>query len=240
MTSIINKYKNLIYKIAIKIRGCNNRIDFNDLIQSGYEALIRAEKLYDKTKGIKEITYYTTAIKRRMYQEFNSITQPIKISRYITDRNKYLFEARKRYNSEEDIINYIKDNTCLSDSAINTMINQDTISKTLAMTNIVENKIIDNSYNIDDKIDRELKIKLIRHCFKFLTKQEKEVLYYHLFINKPLSLDEIAKLLNTTKTTVLGRYKLGIKHLRKRITSKLEGGTKQNGLQQLRKQTVQQ
>ena len=67
---IIQKYKLLVYKIANKIYKRDDGIEYDDLLQAGFEVLLKTYPQYNKDKG-SIINYLTVVITRSIREEYN-------------------------------------------------------------------------------------------------------------------------------------------------------------------------
>ena len=77
---IINKYKNLVYKLARRLD--NGKAQFDDLVQAGFMGLLNACNNFDFTKNNDFISYASKYIVSEMKKE-NRKSSPYKVSDYL-------------------------------------------------------------------------------------------------------------------------------------------------------------
>lgn len=77
---IINKYKNLVYKLARRLD--NGKAQFDDLVQAGFMGLLNACNNFDFTKNNDFISYASKYIVSEMKKE-NRKSNPYKVSDYL-------------------------------------------------------------------------------------------------------------------------------------------------------------
>lgn len=217
---IIQKYSRLIYKIANRVYGSNTNLEYEDLIQSGYEALLRAYKQFDKNKNYKEITYFYPIIIRAIRDEQNRQEQMVRISRSITDYAGYLYKAKLKYNDDEQIINYIKSNTNLTDNQINTLLNYKNISTKKDLSEYKMSLIEADSVDLDSKIDIEKMMRLIDSQLKHLPINQRLIIELKYFGG--YEYEDIAKLINKRVENVWALHYVAIKSLRKIMLGKVK------------------
>lgn len=77
---IINKYKNLVYKLARRLD--NGKAQFDDLVQAGFMGLLNACNNFDFTKNNDFISYASKYIVSEIKKE-NRKSNPYKVSDYL-------------------------------------------------------------------------------------------------------------------------------------------------------------
>lgn len=217
---IIKTYKHLIYKIVNKIYRQIDGDIYDDLIQAGYEALLKAYKSYNKNKGSLS-NYLFISLTRKIRQEYNNQKNIITIPRHVMDYASYLYKAKAMFNSKQEVINYLVDNSNLTLGRANTL--YDYIIKGQPL--ILDSNILDTfnkQYNdLDLNIDTERMITLVKYHIQFLTSREQQIIRLH-YIDNHLSFTNIAKILNIKESLCWNTHHIAIRRLRKRVLSKLK------------------
>lgn len=217
---IIQKYKLLIYKIANKIYRTADGISYEDLIQSGYEGLLKAYPAYDKSKG-SITTYLTRVLSRAIREEYNNQKNIITIPRNVMDYANHLYKATKLYNNKEEIINYIINNSNLTIGRAISLYNHSEIGQPIRLDEVILDTFNKYYSNLDNELDKQRLLNIIRECIKYLTEREQQIINLH-YLEDDLSLMEIANRLNISNSICWGTHKRALAKLRKRVLSKLK------------------
>lgn len=222
-TDIIKQYQPMIYKIVNSIYKKIDGDIYNDLIQSGYEALLNAINKYDSNKA-SLTTYLYTSVKRAMYRERNRQVSVVHCPINIKDYLPYLYRAERMYSDEDDIKAYIKKHASLTADRINQLLTCKKIEKSFSLDIPTANEYLRYNSCIDIFLDsKRLFTSLLKS--NMLTNNEKYFLKrYYL---DDMSTSTIAKELNITPKKVSNiRYRL-ISKLRTKLKKGFNYGLQQ-------------
>lgn len=175
---IVNKYKNLVYKIARRLDF--GIAQFDDLVQAGFMGLIKACNKFDFTKQTNFISYASIYIVSEMKRE-NRKVSIYKTSDHITKLKAKIDKIQDQ--SIYDIAKLV--NTTVENVMLAQSINQEVIS-----------------FNDIEETIPSPRLKFIEI---YLTKEEYEI--YHLRVINKYSQKEISKILNISQPSVSRRLK---------------------------------
>ena len=218
---IIQTYKLLVYKIANKIYKRDDGIEYDDLLQAGFEVLLKAYPQYNKDKG-SIINYLTVVITRSIREEYNLQKNIISIPRSVMDYANHYYKARKIFNQDTEILNYLLTNTVLTEHRARTLINHKALAQPIILDDsYLTNYLIDTN-NLDNKLDTIELIKLIISQFKYLDKREQYIIYRKYLFEEDIKLRTIAKELKISEQQCNAIHKRALNRLRNRLSSKLK------------------
>ena len=218
---IIQKYKLLVYKIANKIYKSNDGIEYDDLLQAGFEVLLKAYSQYNKDKG-SIINYLTIVITRSIREEYNLQKNIISIPRGVMDYANHYYKAKRMFNYDTEILNYLLTNTVLTEHRAKTLINYKALAQPIILDDsYLTNYLIDTN-NLDNELDTKELIKLIILQFKYLDKREQYIIYRKYFFEEDVKLRTIAKELNMSEQQCNAIHKRALSKLKNRLSSKLK------------------
>ena len=217
------RYKKIINKLAGKVYKQGSSLDFEDLIQVGYETVLKASRKFKPNGKASLDTYLYRCILRALRQEQNLQQNIISIPRSIMDYAGYLYRAEQLFNDKDRVIRYIIDNTKLSENQADTLYNYKILAQKKYIDSEVMNKLI-RYYNndIDNQIDNERLRKSLEYLTSFLPTNQRVVIELKYFSDKEYSFEDIAKLLGKNIENVWNAHRLAIKQLRKRYKSKFK------------------
>lgn len=222
---LVKDYTKLVYHLCNKIYQQNTNVDIDDLIQTGFETLIVKAKYFDPNKGYKFMSYIYPTLKRAIHREQVKQLQTIRIPTVIMDYLGLLFKAKKIYNNEEDIINYLKEysKNNLTDYTANVLYNSRRLSTTVDIDEYCFDRIPNKSNtDMDNIITNQQSINLIKYCLNFLKPIEQKIIYKKYFSNENITLLSISKELDISLQRCSYLHKIAIKKIRKRVQSKLK------------------
>mgnify|MGYP003306472061 CR=1 FL=1 len=175
---IVNKYKNLVYKLARRLNL--GKVDYDDLVQAGFMGLLAACNNFDFTKNTNFISYATYYIISEIKKENR------KSSIYKT--SDYIQKLKNKINKY--------DNLTIEEIArkVNTSVENVMLVKSLNYEVI--------SFNDIEECYPSPRLNFIE---LILTKEELEV--YKLKVINKYSQKEISKTLNISQSTVSRRLK---------------------------------
>ena len=218
---IIQKYKLLVYKIANKIYKRDDGIEYDDLLQAGFEVLLKTYPQYNKDKG-SIINYLTVVITRSIREEYNLQKNIISIPRSVMDYANHYYIAKRLYNDDKEILNYLINNTVLTKHRAKTLINYKTLAQPIILDDGYLTSYLIDSNNLDNELDTNKLIKLIISQFKYLDKRERYIIYRKYLFEEDITLRTIAKELNMSEQQCNAIHKRALAKLRKRVLSKLK------------------
>lgn len=218
---IIQKYKLLIYKIANKIYKRDDGIEYDDLLQAGFEVLLKAYPQYNKDKG-SIINYLTIVITRSIREEYNLQKNIISIPRGVMDYANHYYIAKRLYNDDKEILNYLINNTVLTKHRAKTLINHKALAQPIILDDTYLTNYLIDSNNLDNELDTKKLIKLIISQFKYLDKRERYIIYRKYLFEEDIKLRTIAKELNMSEQQCNAIHKRALSKLRNRLSSKLK------------------
>lgn len=222
-TMNLDKYKGIIYNLACRICKEDKQLEFEDLIQSGYEAVIRSYNKFNKNKGTKFSTYIYSSILREMRQEQNRQKNMVRIPRSIMDYAGYLYKAERIYDTEKDIVNYIEKHSNLTLNQAKTLYNYKNISQKKDIDIEVMNNVIGiTALDIDTQIDNQILVKRLEYLTSLLSVNQRIVIELKYFSDKDYSFEDIAKLLNKSTNAIWILHRLGIKNLKRKYNNKFK------------------
>lgn len=201
-----------VVSVAKEFRGYG--LQFGDLINQGNLGLIKAAKRYDVSKGFKFISYAVWWIKQSIWDSINNHLRIVRLppnqlnnlkkldkikeeleQKY--ERNPTLHEVAAALNiSEEEIYKLNK-------------IDQQTITLYDSLSLKEKKHVIDT---VKDNKQEEFDTRMVKESFLFdiynvlksLSPREAEILcmYYGIFVDNPLTLEEISKKYQLTRERV--------------------------------------
>lgn len=219
----LDKYKGIIYNLACRICKQDKQLELEDLVQSGYEAVIRSYKKFDKNKGTKFSTYIYSSILREMRQEQNRQKNMVRIPRSIMDFAGHLYKAEKIYNTEKEIVNYIEKNSNLTLNQAQILYNYKRISQKKDIDiDVIYNITGTTALDIDTQIDNQILVKRLEYLTSFLSVNQRLVIELKYFSDKDYSFEDIAKLLNKSIENIWVLHRSGIQRLKRKYNSKFK------------------
>lgn len=202
---IIKQYRPMIYKIANSIYKKIDGDIYNDLIQSGYEALLNSINKYDNSKA-SLTTYLYTSVKRAMYRERNRQVSVVHYPINLRDYLPYLYKAERLYSNEEDIKAYIKNHSSLTTDRINQLLLCKKDEKSISLDILTANKYLRYNNSIDILLDSKL---LFTSLLKGNMLTDNEKYFLKRYYLDDVSISTIAKELNILPKKVSNiRYRL--------------------------------
>ena len=175
---IVNKYKNLVYKLARRLDY--GSASYDDLVQAGFMGLIKACNKFDFTRQTNFISYASIYIISEMKKENK------KVSIYKT--SDHITKLKAKIDKYQDLtVNEIA-------KRLNTTVENVMLAQSLGQETI--------SFNDIEDIIPSPRLHFIEI---YLTKEEYEI-YYLRVINK-YSQKEISKVLNISQPSVSRRLK---------------------------------
>lgn len=215
---LIKKYKPLIYKVALKIKKDDYRVDVDDLVQVGYETILKLKKK-NINIGNKSILYIQKILTRRLREEQNLQRNIISIPRYITDYISHYYQAKRLYNTTDEIKAYLKDKGMGNRTEV--LMNMDYYAETVDVDEYELNNALPTYTNMDTTIDTKRMITLIEYLLQFIRPiAQKAIRERYLDDNKQVI--QIAKELNISKANCSAMIRANIKKLRRKLQSKLK------------------
>lgn len=195
---IIKQYQPMVYKIANSIYKKIDGDIYNDLIQSGYEALLNSLNKYNSGKG-SLITYLYTSVKRAMYRERNRQVSVVHYPINLRDYLPYLYKAERLYNDDECIKSYIKKHSPLTIDRINQLLLCKKSEKSISLDVLTANKYLKYNNSIDILLDSKL---LFTSLLKGNMLNDNEKYLLKRYYLDDMSISTIAKELNVTSKKI--------------------------------------
>lgn len=215
---LIKKYKPLIYKVALKIKKDDYRLDVDDLVQVGYETILKLKKK-NINIGNKSVLYIQKILTRQLREEQNLQRNIISIPRYITDYISHYYQAKRLYNTTDEIETYLKNKGMGNRTKV--LMNMNYYADTVDVDEYEYNNALPTYMNMDTVIDNKRIITLIEYLLQFIRPiAQKAIRERYLDDNKQVI--QIAKELNISKATCSAMIRASIKKLRRKLQSKLK------------------
>lgn len=207
MEELINSMSNLIYHIARKFT--NDEDMLAELYNQGVLGVYEAYNNYDKKSNVKFSTYSYMYIYGKIYSYYNENNlvatnkDVIKLYKIIIKTRDFLSQELKKEPTIKDISQYLN----VDETTINNVINlyQTPVSIDYEQDEYGINLLSDNNSS---------KILEIRDLLSVLDETEREVIIYKYF--NGFSQSEIAKILNTSQSSISREEKKGIEKMRVR------------------------
>jgi len=207
MTFNYKDYENMIYKIIYMFTKDKNLVE--DLYQQGILGLINAKEHYDKSVGVKFSTFAYRYIFGEIYSYFNKVnhaykvnTNHIKFYKLIKKAKEYLTQEFKREVSTKEIASYLE----VSEDEIVSNINL--MKQGLSINYDYDNQEFKDLIKIEENYDTIA----VSDMLEQLSEDQRKVLEYKYFGG--YSQKEIAKLMNTSQSSVSRLEKNGLTRIR--------------------------
>lgn len=210
METNIKSVENLIYKIAYTFTSDKDLIE--DLFQQGVIGYLKAEKNYNSNSNAKLTTYAKSYIFGEMYSYINGIHKGEKINKdylkmyqLIKKTKDYLYQVMSKEPTVKDIASYLNiEETYISDLLCY-------MSSNLSIDYVYSNEDeYQNYFGTYDNYNLE-----IDEYLSYLNDDERKVIVYK-YING-YSQSEIAKLLNTSQSSVSRSEVRGLERIRNKV-----------------------
>ena len=199
---VLKKYADLIFNRAHKFGRENPRFDFEDLVEEGKVAALRAEKAYNPNLKTSFITYLTTAIDNELRKFIWSNEYDVYVSEHHRrthhetlkqDTKTVRLDMDVEYGASDDGVFRNKDGT---------------------------HQIIPSGVPApEDILIKEESISILREELSNLPDRERKILELRFFENK--ALQEISDELNVPRQTIYAWQKKGMAILSKRVKGRL-------------------
>ena len=210
MSSNIKEVENMIYKIAYTFTSDKNLIE--DLFQQGVIGYLKAQKNYKEDKNAKLTTYAKQYIFGEIYNYINGVYKGeklnkdyIKMYQLVNRTREYLSQVMGKEPTVKEIANYLN----INEEYITDLIFY--MSNNLSIDYVYDNEDeYQNYFGTYDEYNLELDEYLSN-----LTDEERKVIEYK-YING-YSQSEIAKLLNTSQSSVSRSESKGLERIRNKV-----------------------
>jgi len=217
---------NLRFVVSVAKEYRYSNLSFGDLINEGNLGLIEAARKFDEKKGFKFITYAIWWIKQSI---MNAITNQSRVVRLPSNQQNNLNKINR---TREFLEQKFKRSPSMQEVALSLNISLDEINglyninrKSVSIHSSLDNSrknihldIIkdDNNHDIEFKLFKESFLYDIYNMLRLLTSREAEIvcMYYGIFIEKPLRLNEISKKYKLTRERVRQIKETALKKLR--------------------------
>lgn len=204
---------NLRFVISVAKQYQNAGLEFEDLISEGNLGLIKAAKKFDETKGFKFISYAVwwirQSIMKAISEQSRVVYLPLNKVNLITKVNKAVLDLEidlKREPTVDDIATHLEMDKndvedCLKYSSRHLSMDRPINEEGDSIYDIFENT---QSIKPDGKLNDESISYNIKKVLSTLSERESFILEKNFGMNgeTPLSLDEIAEMLNLTKERI--------------------------------------
>ncbi len=226
---------NLRFVVSVAKQYQNQGLTLPDLINEGNLGLIKAAERYDETRGFKFISYAVWWIRQSILQaiaeQSRIVRMPGNMIGALSKINKAFTKLEQDYQREpmpEEIADLLKLQIKIVKEALESsnyhvsadapLIGSDGDKMTLYDT-LINKESPSPDFSL---IKGSLRIEIER-VFKTLPEREAEILryYFGLIGEGPLSIDEIAELLQLSRETVRQLKEKGLKNLKKGHRTKL-------------------
>lgn len=179
---------NIRLAISIAKKYTNSGLSLEDLIQESFLGLIKAVDRFDHTKGFKFSTYACWWIKQSIRQYVASHSGSIKLPSYAKSALWKLQQVKKEYEEEFGVTPSLEEIAELMGSSMSTLqslmdcsatpVNLDSSAyKSDDSTRTMHELLVDNSIeSLDEILDREKLLSVIKLALKDLTPREEVVL----------------------------------------------------------------
>ena len=205
---------NLRFVVSVAKEYRCSGLQFGDLVNEGNLGLIEAANRYDETKGFRFITYAVWWVKQSILQSITNHTRVVRLPANQQNNLKKLTktkEALEQKFNRAPTLQEVASSLDISENEINDIyqFENKSISLNSPLNNTSRNSLLDtmkddNHSDLDKKLVKESFLYDIYNVFKSLTSREAEIvcMYYGIFIEKPLNLEEISKKYKLTRERV--------------------------------------
>lgn len=226
---------NLRFVVSVAKQYQNQGLTLPDLINEGNLGLIKAAERYDETRGFKFISYAVWWIRQSILQAIAEQSRIVRIPLNkigeLSKINKAFTKLEQDYQREpmpEEIADLLKLQIKIVKEALESSNYHISTDAPLRENDGDETTLSDTLINRESTspdlslINGSLRIEIER-VLKTLPEREAEILryYFGLIGESPLSIDEIAELLQLTRERVRQLKEKGLKNLRSLHRSKL-------------------
>ena len=226
---------NLRFVVSVAKQYQNQGLTLPDLINEGNLGLIKAAERYDDTRGFKFISYAVWWIRQSILQAIAEQSRIVRIPLNkigeLSKINKAFTKLEQDYQREpmpEEIADLLKLQIKIVKEALETSNFHISADAPMYESEGDETTLYDTLINKESPspdlslINGSLRIEIER-VLKTLPEREAEILryYFGLIGESPLSIDEIAELLQLTRERVRQLKEIGLKNLKKAHRSKL-------------------
>jgi len=226
---------NLRFVVSVAKQYQNQGLSLPDLINEGNLGLIKAAERYDETRGFKFISYAVWWIRQSILQAIAEQSRIVRIPLNkigeLSKINKAFTKLEQDYQREpmpEEIADLLKLQIKIVKEALETLNYHVSADAPMYESDGDETTLFDTLINTEAHspdllmINNSLKIEIER-ALKTLHEREAEILryYFGLIGESPLSIDEIADLLQLTRERIRQLKEKGLKDLKNAHRSKL-------------------
>jgi len=226
---------NLRFVVSVAKQYQNQGLSLPDLINEGNLGLIKAAERYDETRGFKFISYAVWWIRQSILQAIAEQSRIVRIPLNkigeLSKINKAFTKLEQDYQREpmpEEIADLLKLQIKIVKEALETLNYHVSADAPMYESDGDETTLFDTLINTEAHspdllmINNSLKIEIER-ALKTLPEREAEILryYFGLIGESPLSIDEIADLLQLTRERIRQLKEKGLKDLKNAHRSKL-------------------
>ncbi|WOX79222.1 sigma-70 family RNA polymerase sigma factor [Candidatus Shikimatogenerans bostrichidophilus] len=218
---------NLRFVVSVAKKYQNQGLSLLDLINEGNLGLIKAAIRFDVKRGYKFISYAVWWIKQSILQAIadysKCVRSPTNKIAFLNKINKtFLILEQKLHKTPttKEIANYLSVNVKEVENVLKYSSKPISLDAPLIEgegINLYDVIISKDFPNPDNKINKESFNNDIKKCLNILSKREKNIIIFNcgLFGNKPMTFEEISKLLNLTRERVRQIQINSLKKLRK-------------------------
>ena len=208
---LVKKNLNLVIKIAKTFQG--KGMELIDLIQEGNLALVKAAETFDAGKDYSFSTYATTIITRELIKAVRDEGKTIRIPQYMYDyianfnsATNYLQNKLNREPVIEEVAEYLKISISNATLIYNAQLEMLSLNSIVDEENDIEQiDLIKGEEYVDSVVLSKMMYLDVEKIFNMghLTEKEIFVLTKHLGLDdkKPISLDEISRILGCSRET---------------------------------------
>ncbi|MFI5309621.1 MAG: sigma-70 family RNA polymerase sigma factor [Gemmatimonadales bacterium] len=209
---LLNEHLGLVYFVARKIAGgLTADVQFEELVSAGTLGLMNALESFDPSRGLAFSTYAAPRIRgaaldelrrqdyvprsvRRKTREMNAASEAVgrKVKHQPTDREM----AKQLGVDVETLWRWQAD----VEGAVHISLDRTANTEDSALPSPVEMLCVDTSDDIEEKINLDQEVGLLREALLLLSEQERTVLTLYYF--EDLKLHEIAKILELSESRV--------------------------------------
>ena len=223
---------NLRFVVSVAKKYQHRGLSLGDLINEGNVGLIKAAVRFDETKGFKFISFAVwwirQAITLAISEQTRTIRLPLNVVSSISKINKATAKLEQKLERLPTMFEVAVE-LDVEEERIYEYLHKSKLSRSLdATTNIEMGKTLldvikDNSPDTDYLINPRSTFEDIDELLRGLTKREKQIVVLYFGINgyEPLSLEEIAVLMQLSRERIRQIKDNGINKLRLKVNHKL-------------------
>lgn len=207
---VLEKYHNTILKVANKFNFSNSRFDFEDLVEEGRVAAIKAAKNYNPNKDAKFITYLMNSLDTELTKFVGDNAYDLEVSEH------YRRQEYQKYGSNEHLKQQAKALRLDLTTGSSDSFDGEPSGNSTTFHNVVPS----GGPNPEDMMMRAESIQILREEMNGLPARERIVLQMRYLDG--LTLREIAEHMDVTKQTIHGWEKKGFDRLSKRVKARMD------------------